>query len=236
MKTKKENLILLVGMIIVLGTQLVGCKKVPIPPIVVEPELKPQIELTVTPNGVIPWGDTIMLEVKTSNAKYLWVNGEKQASALESALRVGLYNDTIFVFKAKNITLVSEKELEVKVGHWSKSLLGLVASHGWKQISLKAWRGDTLLATFDLLEEQKTNLCKFNPGGKYEVYTKDGKLIGENVWFLDKDKKQIIIGKIVPEILDIIQVDENKLIVRKTTPYVDGLPCQLESVYMNPSS
>ncbi len=235
MKINKENLILLVGMIIVLGTHIVGCKKVPIPPIVVEPELKPEIELTVTPNGTIPWGDTIMFNVKTSNAKHLWINGEKQGSALESAIRVGLYNDTVFVFKAKNITLVSEKEVEVKVEHWSKSLLGLVASHPWKKTSLKAWRGDTLLANFDLTEEQKTDLYKFNPGGKYEVYMKGGELVGENVWFLDKDKNQIIMGKPVSEVFDIIQVDENRLTIRKTIPFTDGFPCSLELVFINSS-
>lgn len=208
-----------------------GCKKEPLPPPVVEPEeLAPTLELTATPSGVIPWGDTLEINVKTLNAKNLWVNDQKQPSALESKIRVGLYTDTIFVFKAKNITLSSEKELEIKVGHWSQSISGLVSSHPWRLDSLRAWRGDTLLASFNLTEDDKKELYYFLPDGRFEWYNKDGKIRGKTVWSFNKDKTQILFG--MPPVVKDIEVSEHSLITRTKDTYADGLPCIMECVFM----
>ena len=230
MKNYKENLILIIGMMIILGTHLVSCCKVPVPPVVVvEPELKPVIEFTATPSGVIPWGDTLEINVKTINSKSLWVNDQKQPSALESKIRTGLYNDTIFVFKAKNITLSSEKELEVKVGHWTESVSGLLSYHYWNRVSLRVWRGDTLLAHFDFNEDQKSNLYYFRPNGKIEIYNKDGKMLSSEWWSLDKDKKNILLG--VNKEIFWFEVDENSLTMRNEDTYPDGLPCVVETIF-----
>ena len=79
MKTKKENLVLLIGMIIVLGTHLVSCEKVPTPP-VVEPELMPKLELSVTPQGEIPYGEVATLKGTLQPPNCIWthrVHGDK---------------------------------------------------------------------------------------------------------------------------------------------------------------
>lgn len=222
---------LLIFSTILLWSLFPGCNKES-PPIEekVKPEAEPQIELTVTPSGVIPWGDTLEINVKTLNAKNLWVNDQKQPSALESKIRVGLYNDTIFVFKAKNITLSSEKELEVKVGHWTESVSGLLSSHPWMLDSLRAWRGDTLLASFNLTEDDKKELYYFLPDGRFEWYNKDGKVRGKTVWSFNKDKTQILFG--MPPVVKDIEVSEHSLITRKKDTYADGLPCIMECVYI----
>lgn len=227
----KENLVLIIGMMIILGTHLVSCCKVPVPPVVVvEPELKPVIEFTATPSGVIPWGDTLEINVKTINSKSLWVNDQKQPSALESKIRTGLYNDTIFVFKAKNITLSSEKELEIKVGHWSQSISGLVSSHPWRLDSLRAWRGDTLLASFNLTEDDKKELYYFLPDGRFEWYNKDGKIRGKDVWCFNKNKTQILFGR--DHVIYEFKVSEDHLVIRVNSTYADGLPCVSELVFV----
>ena len=57
MKNYKENLILIIGMVIILGTHLVSCCKEPLPPVIEPEELEPTLELSVTPEGVIPYGE-----------------------------------------------------------------------------------------------------------------------------------------------------------------------------------
>ena len=75
MKNYKENLIFVIGTMIILGTHLVSCERIPPPP-VVEPELKPSIELTVTPDGEIPYGGVATLIWETVNALSVFVDGE----------------------------------------------------------------------------------------------------------------------------------------------------------------
>ena len=226
---------LLIFSTILLWSLFPGCNKES-PPIEekVKPEAEPQIEHTVTPSGVIPWGDTLEINVKTLNAKNLWVNDQKQPSALESKIRVGLYTDTIFVFKAKNITLSSEKELEIKVGHWSQSISGLVSSHPWRLDSLRAWRGDTLLASFNLTEDDKKELYYFLPDGRFEWYNKDGKIRGKDVWCFNKNKTQILFGR--DHVIYEFKVSEDHLVIRVNSTYADGLPCVSELVFVFLSS
>ncbi|MBP7786216.1 hypothetical protein KA062_03095, partial [Patescibacteria group bacterium] len=136
MKTKKENLVFLIGMIVILGTHLVSCEKVPTPP-VVEPELMPKLELSVTPQGEIPYGEVATLKWKTINALRVFVNDERQENYKEGNKGTGkLFKNTKFVVRATNVKLSTEETVEIEVGDWTTSKFGLVSKYPWRYDSL----------------------------------------------------------------------------------------------------
>jgi hypothetical protein len=147
MKNIKENWVLIIGIIIILGTHLVSCEKVPIPPVVVELELMPKLELSVTPDGEIPYGDVATLKWKTINALRVFVDGERQEAYKEGNKGTGnLFKTTTFEVKAVNVKLSTTEMVTIKVGPWWKSTFGKVSYLPWryKAISISSLDGKTL--------------------------------------------------------------------------------------------
>jgi hypothetical protein len=130
MKTKKKNLILVIGTVIILGAHLVGCEKIPPSPPIVEPELEPKLELSVTPEGEIPYGEkNVVLGWTTTNATQVRVNDQRQTAVKTGTYTITnrLFKDTTFYVKAINIKEVTEKEKKIEVGNWATSTFGLVS-------------------------------------------------------------------------------------------------------------
>ncbi|MGB4626585.1 MAG: hypothetical protein WBI36_02095 [Erysipelotrichaceae bacterium] len=153
MKTNKENLILIVVAMIILGTHfIVGCCKEPppVPPVVPPVELEPQVQLTVTPEGVIPYGEEkVVISWTTENANHILINGERQPSAKSGTFTIlpRLFKDTTFNVKAINVKKVVEKDLTLNVGDWTTSTFGLVSYYPWKykEFRLSSLDGEVLV-------------------------------------------------------------------------------------------
>ena len=227
MKTKKENLVLLIGMIIVLGTHLVSCEKVPTPP-VVEPELMPKLELSVTPQGEIPYGEVATLKWKTINALRVFVNDERQENYKEGNKGTGkLFKNTKFVVRATNVKLSTEETVEIKVGDWTSSKFGLVSKYPWRYDSLgrssldgkvlKRWKADPELSSF------------------VDYYHKDGTVTYSNYpglkisWFLPDDNSITINGATRK-----LQVNQEQIIISYQGTY-DGETVWFDMIYEHAS-
>lgn len=197
MKNIKENLILIIGAVIVLGTHLVSCERIPPPP-VVEPELMPSVELSVTPQGVIPYGDGLDIRWtadNNTNKVVLKVNGKIKETRYGSNSRNGafyidrLFKDALVTIVATNVNLSVEEEKEVHVGDWTSSTFGLVSYFPWKYKSqtLSSLDGK-LLATIGLTEEEKSWVF---------YYHKDGRLTFSNhptlaePWYLKSESSLV---------------------------------------------
>ena len=170
MKNYKENLILIIGMMIILGTHLVSCEKVPTPP-VVEPELMPKLELSVTPQGEIPYGEVATLKWKTINALRVFVNDERQENYKEGNKGTGkLFKNTKFVVRATNVKLSTEETVEIEVGDWTTSTFGLVSYYPWKYDSIGISSLDgKILERWGLDPEILSWVVNFYKDGRYTV-------------------------------------------------------------------
>ncbi|MDD3945963.1 MAG: hypothetical protein PHS38_14825 [Bacteroidales bacterium] len=115
---KKHFLTLITALLLIAGGLLVcGCEKEPPPPPEVEPELQPTLELSVTPEGEIPYGDVATLEWKTTNAFRLFINDERQDNYKEGNKGTGkLFKDTKYTVKAQRVTLFAQKSVTIEVG------------------------------------------------------------------------------------------------------------------------
>ena len=139
MKNYKENLILIIGMMIILGTHLVSCCKEPLPPVIEPEELEPTLELSITPEGVIPYGeDGVVINFQTENANQVLVNGVRKPSVKlgTHTLNERIFKDTTFNVKAINIKKFIEKEVTIPVGNWTTSTFGLVSYYPWRYKAL----------------------------------------------------------------------------------------------------
>ncbi|NLD67162.1 MAG: hypothetical protein GX648_11425, partial [Crenarchaeota archaeon] len=172
MKTKKENLILIIGMMIILGTHLVSCEKVPTPP-VVEPELMPKLELSVTPQGEIPYGEVATLKWKTINALRVFVNDERQENYKEGNKGTGkLFKNTKFVVRATNVKLSTEETMEIEVGDWTTSTFGLVSYYPWRYKTQRLRSLDGKILGYLYLDEEELSWVDY--------YHKDGTITYSN--------------------------------------------------------
>jgi len=206
MKTKKENLVFLIGMIVILGTHLVSCEKVPTPP-VVEPELMPKLELSVTPQGEIPYGEVATLKWKTINALRVFVNDERQENYKEGNKGTGkLFKNTKFVVRATNVKLSTEETVEIEVGDWTTSTFGLVSYYPWRYDSLGR----------SSLDGKVLKRWSVTPAEKDVVYfyLKEGILYSSedlnrtNPWYI-LDENTIVINGSVQK----LQVDDKQMIL-----------------------
>ena len=134
---KKHFLTPLTALLLIAGGLLVcGCEKEPPPPPEVEPELQPTLELSVTPEGEIPYGDVATLEWKTTNAFRLFINDERQDNYKEGNKGTGkLFKDTTYTVKAQRVTLFAQKSVTIEVGDWTTSTFGLVSYYPWAKDS-----------------------------------------------------------------------------------------------------
>lgn len=167
MNNFKENLILIIGMVVILGTHLVGCERISVPPVVIEPELMPKLELFVTPQGEIPYGGVATLKWRTTNALRVFVDGERQEGYKEGNLGTGnLFKTTAFSVKAVNVKLSVTESVTVEVGPWWESTFGLVSYYPWryKLMSITDLDGN-VLSWWWPTEEEKSWVDSYHKDG-----------------------------------------------------------------------
>lgn len=213
MKTKKENLVFLIGMIVILGTHLVSCEKVPQPP-VVEPELMPKLELSVTPQGEIPYGEVATLKWKTINALRVFVNDERQENYKEGNKGTGkLFKNTKFVVRATNVKLSTEETVEIEVGDWTTSTFGLVSYYPWKYKAMRISSLDGKILDYWIPDPEVLSWIFY--------YHKDGRLTFSfnlssktEKWYLPDDNSISRNGTIRK-----LQVDQYEMIISYQTTY-----------------
>ena len=167
---KKHFLTLITALLLIAGGLLVcGCEKEPPPPPEVEPELQPTLELSVTPEGVIPYGDkNVVLNWTTTNANQVLVNGERQPSAKTGIKTIcnRIFKDTTFLVKAINKKKIIEKSITLKVGPWSESVFGRVSKFSWKYKAQRISREGVILANFWLDEEELSWVVYYHRDGR----------------------------------------------------------------------
>ena len=138
---KKHFLTLITALLLLAGGLLVcGCEKEPPPPPpVVDSELVPTLELSVTPEGVIPYGEaSVVINFQTKDANQVLVNGVRKPSVKlgTHTIKEKLFKDTTLVVKAINIKKMVEKSVTIQVGDWTTSTFGLVSYYPWRYDSL----------------------------------------------------------------------------------------------------
>ena len=148
---KKHFLTPLTALLLLAGGLLVcGCEKEPPPPPpVVDSELVPTLELSVTPEGVIPYGEgSVVINFQTKDANQVLVNGVRKPSVKlgTHTIKEKLFKDTTLVVKAINIKKMVEKSVTIQVGDWTTSTFGLVSYYPWKYkaLSVSSFEGEIL--------------------------------------------------------------------------------------------
>ena len=147
MKRKGKNRVILVSiMILLLGALLQSCEKPNTPD---KPEeLKPTLEVTTSPDGVLPYGKEFTLSWKTTNTKNLLINNKQHFPVEAGSLKLKLFKDTTFVVTALNIVLWNKEDKKVIVGDWTTSKLGLISHSYWQKTAIRAYRDGILLYDF----------------------------------------------------------------------------------------
>ncbi len=205
---KKHFLTLITALLLIAGGLLVcGCEKEPPPPPEVEPELQPTLELSVTPEGEIPYGDVATLEWKTTNAFRLFINDERQENYKEGNKGTGkLFKDTTYTVKAQRVTLFAQKSVTIEVGDWTTSKFGLVSKYPWRYDSLgRSSLYGKVLKRWSVTPEEKDVVY---------FYLREGILYSSedpswiNPWYI-LDENTIVINGSVQK----LQVDDKQMIL-----------------------
>ena len=213
MKTKKENLVFLIGMIVILGTHLVSCCKEPLPPVIEPEELEPTLELSITPEGVIPYGeDGVVINFQTENANQVLVNGVRKPSVKSGThtLNEKIFKDTTLNVKAINIKKMVEKSVTIEVGDWTTSKFGLVSKYPWRYDSLGVSSLDgRVLRRWSVTPEEKDAVSYYLREGimyssKYPSWVVS--------WYI-QDETTIVINGSVQK----LQVDDKQMILSYQT-------------------
>jgi len=213
MKNYKENLVFLIGMIVILGTHLVSCCKEPLPPVIEPEELEPTLELSITPEGVIPYGeDGVVINFQTENANQVLVNGVRKPSVKSGThtLNEKIFKDTTLNVKAINIKKMVEKSVTIEVGDWTTSKFGLVSKYPWAKDSLGMSSLDgKILRRWSVTPEEKAVVY---------FYLREGILYSSkdssrtNPWYI-LDENTIVINGSVRK----LQVDDKQMIISYQT-------------------
>jgi hypothetical protein len=224
MKRKAKNRVILVSiMILLLGTLLLGCVK-PDPPVGPE-ELKPTLEVSTTPAGVLPYGSEFTLSWATTNTRTLLINNKQHYPIDAGSLKIRLFKDTIFEVRALNIVLSAKFDKEVKVGDWTTSKLGLLTHGTWYLTSIKFYQDNIPLLDVILTEIDKTDQYLYSVDGKHSVY-RSGVRIGYMDWVFSSDEDSIIYAPNTqgPSTYRIDLLDDKKLTISTESIDADGLP------------
>ena len=193
---KKHFLTPLTALLLLAGGLLVcGCEKEPPPPPpVVDSELVPTLELSVTPEGVIPYGEgSVVINFQTKDANQVLVNGVRKPSVKlgTHTIKERLFKDTTLNVKAINIKKMVEKSVTIKVGDWTTSTFGLVSKYPWRYDSLRIssldgkvlsqWEPDPeLLSWVDYYHKDGTITYSNHPGLKIPWSLPDDNSITSN--------------------------------------------------------
>ncbi len=210
---------LLIFSTILLWSLFPGCNKES-PPIE-EKELEPKVELSVTPEGVVPYGGSIDIRWtadNNTNKVVLVVNGIVKETRYGSNSRQGafyidrLFKDALISIVATNVDLSTEMEKEIHVGDWTTSVFGLVSYFPWryKTQRLRSLDGK-ILGYLYLDDEEKSWVDSYHKDGTVTYSNHPGVKIS---WSLPDDNSISING-----ITRKLQVNQEQMIRSYQTMY-----------------
>lgn len=227
---KKHFLTLITALLLIAGGLLVcGCEKEPPPPPEVEPELQPTLELSVTPEGEIPYGEVATLKWKTINALRVFVNDERQENYKEGNKGTGkLFKNTKFVVRATNVKLFTEETMEIEVGDWTTSVFGLVSYFPWRYKTQRFRSLDgNILGYLYLDDEEKSWVMYFHQDGRYTVSNYLSSKV--QYWSVPNDGTIIVNGATMK-----LEVDQQEMIISSQITY-DGQLIWFDAVFEHAS-
>lgn len=228
----KKILIFLVFCVISI-TLFISCEKGKVDLPVVE---KPTAKLSITPEGVIPYGAKCTLAWASFNSPYCTLNG-KSVKPSDSAI-VQLFGDTVFTFKAINGNLSDSDEKLVKVGDWTTSQFGLLAyNKPWALKGLKYLVNGEVVADLILDEDQKDDFYYFSKDGRrYVDYNHSGILSGSpnDIWFFSEDRIYLSMGGENVYFISKLTKGELTLDIQKEGYTYNGQPCVFRQEYYRP--
>lgn len=205
-------------------------------PLPEEKELEPKVELTVTPEGVIPYGGNIDVRWtadQNTNKVVAKVNGLVKNTSQGSASRAGalvlgpLFKDLLVSVTATNVDLSTEVEKEVHVGDWTTSKFGLVSKYAWAKDSLGFSSLDgKILRRWSVTPEEKTVTYFFLREGT--MYS-SGNSSWVVPWYI-LDENTIVINGSVQK----LQVDDKQMIISYQTEN-RGEVVWLDMIYVHAS-
>lgn len=216
-------------LLLMVGSLLIqGCEK-PKPPVVPE-ELKPTLEVSKIPTGVLPYGSDVKISWTTTNATTLKINEISQANAVSgTATFKKVCSEVLYTIKATNIYLSTQREIEVHVGDWTTSTFGLVSYYPW---TFKEFRTILIKDGSIVYREEPTTEEK----AKRFYYHKNGDLVTNFLtytgkWLISDDGKYITIGKTTEK----FSVSTSELVLYQETTW-DGQPAYFLNVFEHAST
>ncbi|MDD2312860.1 MAG: hypothetical protein PHT14_09980 [Petrimonas sp.] len=229
---KKHLLTPLTALLLLAGGLLVcGCEKEPPPPPpVVDSELVPTLELSVTPEGVIPYGEgSVVINFQTKDANQVLVNGVRKPSVKlgTHTIKEKLFKDTTLVVKAINIKKMVEKSVTIQVGDWTTSSFGLVSYYPWKYKALSVSSFEGKILDYWIPDPEPLSWVFY--------YHRDGKItqtIDPNrtePWYLKNDSTLVVNG-----VARKLQVDQNEMVISYETRF-NGEPAWFNMIFEHAS-
>ena len=229
---KKHFLTPLTALLLLAGGLLVcGCEKEPPPPPpVVDSELVPTLELSVTPEGVIPYGEaSVVINFQTKDANQVLVNGVRKPSVKlgTHTIKEKLFKDTTLVVKAINIKKMVEKSVTIQVGDWTTSTFGLVSYYPWKYKALSVSSFEGKILDYWIPDPELLSWVFY--------YHRDGKktqTIDPNrtePWHLKNDSTLVVNG-----VARKLQVDQDEMVISYETRF-NGEPAWFNMIFEHAS-
>lgn len=169
--------------------------------------------LVIECDTTLNYGDSTTLKWSTTFANAVIIDG---VYASLSGTRE--FNQLLASEKHKIEVLASggliEKTININVGDWTTSNLGLLTHSPWKLESIKYFNADgTLYSTLNLSEEQLTNYYIYGIDGKCKFFYKNGQKYGGCDWRFLPDNK-ILVGD---QKRDIYLLDKDHFTEREIT-------------------
>ncbi|MEZ7867689.1 MAG: hypothetical protein QMB37_09610 [Paludibacteraceae bacterium] len=162
--------------------------------------------LVIECDTTLNYGDSTTLKWSTTFANAVIIDG-----VYTSLSGTREFNQLLASEKHKIEVLASggliEKTININVGDWTTSNLGLLTHSPWKLESIKYFNADgSLYSTLNLSEEQLTNYYLYEIDGKCNFFYKNGQKYGGCDWkFLPEGK--ILIGN---QVRDLYILNESK--------------------------
>lgn len=169
--------------------------------------------LVIECDTTLNYGDSTTLKWSTTFANAVIIDG---VYASLSGTRE--FNQLLASEKHKIEVLASggliEKTININVGDWTTSNLGLLTHSPWKLESIKYFNADgTLYSTLNLSEEQLTNYYIYGIDGKCKFFYENGQKYGGCDWRFLPDNK-ILVGD---QKRDIYLLDKDHFTEREIT-------------------
>lgn len=187
-------------------------------------ELAPTLQVTTTPQGVLPYGSNVTISWTTTNATKLKIDDLYQTQVVSGSITFEkVCSNVHYTVKATNVSLSTQKEIEVLVGDWTTSKFGLTSYYPWKRSVVRYTRDGVVLSSHD---DSNTDIF---------YYHKNGDLITNFLTFIEKwsiseDGNFMTRGGTTKR----FSVTKTDLIFYQETTYND-LPALFENVYVHAS-